>query len=457
MKVVVMICRILVGSLFIVSGLIKANDAWGFFYKLQEYFEPGAFNMPAMDGIGLELAIFTCVAEILLGIALLTGAKMKLTVVLSLFMMVFFTWLTGYTSTCDPHGETEIANAAGEIEMIANQCVLECGCFGNAIPLEPKESFIKDIVIMIFLVPISIWTFMGKVKLNEAKEDLFMFVGSLVVTAWFSMYMLDWVFPVLFTAISLLVATGIKKRFDSKHKEWYMAIGIVIVCGFFQYMTLNHLPMKDYRAYAVGENVRDNMKSAEELGVQGPVLATPYDIRNKITGKDSTILSTDWLKVYNTDWFKNTYGEPTNYDNPSIVIEEGYEPSILDFQIVTYEGDDLTEEKLAYEGYTFWHVSNTLEKSHACAQVDLNALAAEAQKSGHEFYAITNALYDDAETYRHDNQCQYPFYNCDQTELKIVVRSNPGLVLLKDATVLKKWAWKDIPTWEEAMEVMKSN
>jgi len=456
MKVVVMICRILVGSLFIVSGLIKANDAWGFFYKLQEYFEPGAFNMPAMDSIGLELAIFTCVAEILLGIALLTGAKMKLTVVFSLFMMVFFTWLTGYTSLCDPHGTKEITNAAGEIEVIANQCVLECGCFGNAIPLEPKESFMKDIIIMIFLLPISIWTFMGKVKLNEAKEDLIIFVGSLAVTAWFSMYMLDWLFPVFFTAISLLVATGIKKRFDHKHKEWFMAIGIVIVCGLFQYMTLNHLPMKDYRAYAVGENIRDNMKSAEEIGLQGPVLATPYDITNQITGKDSTILSSDWLKVYNSDWFKTTYGEVTNYDNPSVVIEEGYEPSILDFQIVTYEGDDLTEEMLAFEGYSFWHVSNTLEKSHNCAQADLNELAEKAQEAGHQFYGITNALYEDAEEYRHKHQCLYPFYNCDQTELKIVVRSNPGLVMLKDATVIKKWSWKDIPEWNDVKELMQS-
>lgn len=453
MKVVITICRILVGSLFIVSGLIKANDAWGFFYKLQEYFEPGAFNMPTMDGIGLELAIFTCVAEILLGVALLTGAKAKLTIILSWVMMIFFTWLTYYTSTCDPNGVKEITNELGETVEIANQCVLECGCFGNAIPLEPKESCWKDVFIMIFMLPITFGIFKGTVKLNEHKEDMIIFAGSLAVLAWFSLSMLDWLFPVLFTGICLLVATAIKRRTKGKLKEWFMAVGIVIVCGAFQYYTFNHLPMKDYRPYAIGENVRENMKSADELGLKGPVYATPYDIKNVKTGADSTIMSSDWLKVYNTDWFKTTY-EVTNYDNPEVLIEDGYEPRILDFQIVTYEGDELTEEKLNYEGYSFWHVSNTLEKSHDCAQVELNALASEAQKAGHQFYALTNAMYDDAEDYRHEHQCQYPFYNCDQTELKIIIRSNPGLVLLKDATVVMKWSWKDVPTWEEAQELM---
>ncbi|MCB0759946.1 MAG: DoxX family protein, partial [Flavobacteriales bacterium] len=116
MKLILTISRILVGSLFIVSGLIKANDALGFKYKLEEYFEPGALNLTFLEPFALELAIFVCVAEVLLGIALLTGAKAKLTAALSLLMMLFFTWLTYYTHTCDPHGVTQVVNAAGEVE-----------------------------------------------------------------------------------------------------------------------------------------------------------------------------------------------------------------------------------------------------------------------------------------------------------------------------------------------------
>ena len=72
------ISRLLVGSLFIVSGLIKANDPIGFSYKLNDYFAPGVFDMPWLDSLALELAVIACVAEIVLGIAILFGARMKL-------------------------------------------------------------------------------------------------------------------------------------------------------------------------------------------------------------------------------------------------------------------------------------------------------------------------------------------------------------------------------------------
>ena len=93
-----------VGALFVVSGLIKSNDALGFMYKLEEYFEPGALNLEYLTPYALQIAIFVCIAEILLGIALLVGALPKLTTVLTMVMMVFFTWLTWYTATCDPFG-----------------------------------------------------------------------------------------------------------------------------------------------------------------------------------------------------------------------------------------------------------------------------------------------------------------------------------------------------------------
>ena len=140
------------GGAFVVSGLIKSNDALGFMYKLEEYFEPGAMNLEFLAPWGLELAVFVCIAEILLGIAILVGALPKLTAVLTTIMMVFFTWLTWYTATCDPYGTKEIVDASGAVVEIANQCVLECGCFGNAIPLTAYQSFLKDVVLLVFVI-----------------------------------------------------------------------------------------------------------------------------------------------------------------------------------------------------------------------------------------------------------------------------------------------------------------
>ena len=82
-------------------------------------------------------------------------------------------------------------------------------------------------------------------------------------------------------------------------------------------------------------------------------------------------------------------------------------------------------------------------------------MAAEAEKAGHKFYAITNGSYDEVEDYRHTHQAAYPFYNMDQIELKIVIRSNPGLVLIKNGVVINKWAWRDFPAWADVAPSLK--
>jgi hypothetical protein len=373
---------------------------------------------------------------------------MKMVMSLTVLMMIFFTFLTYHTKECDPTGTKMIMDEAGQQVGIANQCVLECGCFGNAIPLKAHESFLKDVILLILCLPILIWSFLGKVTINTTKEDIIIYLASIVSITLFCMTLLDWMFPVIFTVLCLLVATAIKRRIVAVWKDWVIAGAVLIICSVFQYYTLNHLPLKDYRPYAIGESISENMKTAEEIGETPPVYATEYLIKNIKTGADSTMLSSDWLRAYDTEWFKTTY-EVTSYAGKEILISEGYSPRILDLEIVTYEGYDMTYDILEDPGYVFLHISNTLSATHACAQAPMNALANEALKSGHRFYAITNALYDEAETYRHEHHTPYDFLNCDQTELKIIVRSNPGLVLIKNGVVINKWAWKDIPTWDE--------
>ena len=82
-------------------------------------------------------------------------------------------------------------------------------------------------------------------------------------------------------------------------------------------------------------------------------------------------------------------------------------------------------------------------------QTAFNELAKSAQADGHNFFALTNTLYDENESYRHNHQVPYDFLTCDQIELKIIVRSNPGLVLLKNGVVIEKWAWRDVPNYED--------
>ena len=132
MKYIVQLSRLLVGVLFIISGLIKLNDPLGFSYKLQEYFSSDVLNLPFLEPYALGISVLVVVFEVVLGVFLLIGYKPKFTVWSLLGMIVFFTFLTFYSAYFDK--------------------VKDCGCFGDAIKLTPWESFTKDVVLLFFVL-----------------------------------------------------------------------------------------------------------------------------------------------------------------------------------------------------------------------------------------------------------------------------------------------------------------
>lgn len=130
MKTTLKIIRFIVGILFIFSGLIKANDPLGLSYKMQEFFEVWGWH--GLNDYTLALSILMNAFEIIAGVAVLVGWRMKLVSWLLLLLIIFFTFLTGY------------ALLSGKIHT--------CGCFGDCIPLTAQTSFIKDIILLILIL-----------------------------------------------------------------------------------------------------------------------------------------------------------------------------------------------------------------------------------------------------------------------------------------------------------------
>lgn len=124
MKPLLIISRIIVGILFIFSGLIKANDPLGLSYKMQEFFE--VWNLHGLNNYTLALSVIMIAFEIIAGVAVLVGWQMRLFSWLLLLLIIFFTFLTGY------------ALFSGKIK--------ECGCFGDCIPLQANQSFFKRFI-----------------------------------------------------------------------------------------------------------------------------------------------------------------------------------------------------------------------------------------------------------------------------------------------------------------------
>ena len=138
MKVLVNTARIIVGVLFIFSGLVKANDPLGLSYKMQEFFDVWS-RTPSLTGMmhflydyAFSFSVITITLEIIVGIGILLGYRKKFFTWLLLVLIVFFTFLTGY------------AALSGKIAT--------CGCFGDCIPLTSMQSFIKDLVLVVLIL-----------------------------------------------------------------------------------------------------------------------------------------------------------------------------------------------------------------------------------------------------------------------------------------------------------------
>ena len=136
MKTIVGIARIFVGIFFIISGFIKMNDPVGFSYKLQEYFGEDVLNLPFLQPFALGIAVFVVIYELLLGVMLILGYRKKFTMWSLLLMIIFFTFLTFYSAYFNK--------------------VTDCGCFGDALPLTPWQSFWKDVVLLVLILLIFI-------------------------------------------------------------------------------------------------------------------------------------------------------------------------------------------------------------------------------------------------------------------------------------------------------------
>jgi uncharacterized membrane protein YphA (DoxX/SURF4 family) len=437
--------RIVVGSLFVVSGLIKANDTLGFAYKLEEYFDEkslGAFWAIFHD-YSLVLSILITAVEIVLGLAVLFGGKSRLVNITLLAMTVFFAWLTWFTATCND-AQTAAMSAGEAFDKV---CVNDCGCFGDAMrgsvgrSLTPWESFYKDLTLMFLVVVLLVES--ARIKLNTWQQDAIIFIPSTIFIAIFGGWLFGWWFPNVFALVAFGLYMAMKHFVRHRHIEWMVAAAMFVMAFGFAIYTYAHLPIKDYRPYAVGNNIHDQMKSAEELGLEPTIYANIYNLKHKETGEQKVANSKEYLdqKMWN-EW------DVESSSDESILIQRGYEPPIPVFIVNDADGMDVGEDLLNESGYSFWLIAYKIDGTDVKIQPAINAFAEAAQADGAKFIGITSSGYDEVEDFRHTHQNAFPYYTADEIFLKTIVRSNPGILLVKDGTILAKWNRNDLPSYQ---------
>lgn len=372
MKILVQISRVLVGVLFIISGFIKANDTIGFSYKLEEYFE--VFHMPFFAHYAVPMAMFICIFEIVVGVVLLLGSYARINAWLLLLMIIFFTLLTGYSA-------------------ITNK-VTDCGCFGDAIKLKPVQSFIKDLVLLVFIAIIFIGHQHIKPLFNKSINGIAIFV-SLVVTTFFTIY------------------------------------------------TYMFLPKVDFLPYKIGNDIAKLREIPDGAPRDEYEMIFIYEKGGQQHEFTANNLPTD-LDTYKF------------IDRKDKLIKEGFKPAIHDFKLYNDAGMDYTDSLLAdKDNYKLVLVQKSITESRAGIEPKIAELANAFQGAGYKFWALSATAPEEVEVYRHEHQLAFTYYLMDATPLKSMVRSNPGLLLLKGNTVVKKWSAYNLPSFETVKKYMK--
>ena len=269
--------------------------------------------------------------------------------------------------------------------FIANP-VKDCGCFGDAIKLTNGETLLKNIVLL----------------------------AAAIVTA---MRPLD------------------MARLISKSNQWIVTnyTLVYIVCT--SLYCLYALPTFDFRPYHIGADIKKGMKIPE--GAEQPEFETTFILKKNGQTREFTL---------------DNYPDSTweFVDSKTVQTRQGYEPPIHDFSLTDTEtGEDITDNVLSHKGYTFLLISRSLAYADDSNFGDIDQIYEYASEHNIPFYCVTASTDSDINRWRDLTGAEYPFCTADETTLKTIIRSNPGLLLLKDATVIGKWSHNQLPDPDE--------
>ena len=260
--------------------------------------------------------------------------------------------------------------------------VKDCGCFGEALRLTNVQTLLKNIVLL----------------------------AASVVVAWRPLRMY---------------------RFLSRSTQWIAINYTILFVLLLSAHCLYHLPLIDFRPYHIGMNIKKGMEIP--AGAPQPEFETTFILQKHGVKKEFTLDNypdSSWQFV----------------DSKTVQTKEGYVPPIHDFSIQKADGDDITDSVLTAKGYIFLLVSPHLEQADDSNFGDIDLLYEYCQERKIPFYCLTASTKKDIDHWADITGAEYPFCFTDETTLKTIIRSNPGLLLLKDGTIIRKWSHNDLPS-----------
>ena len=258
--------------------------------------------------------------------------------------------------------------------------VTDCGCFGDAVKLTPWETFYKNVVLIVLVIFLLVKVY----DIQPIWSDSFAKKVSL---------------------ISLLLFVGII------------------------FYVLRYLPIIDFRPYAIGKNIPEGMMIPE--GAEQPVYEDTW-IYN-VNGEDQVFTTED--KPWNIEG-------ATFVDRKTRTLKEGYVAPIHDFTMEN-GGEDITELLMAKEKLMLV-VAYNLKLTSSNGMQEVKELSERAMEKGYTVYCFSASTQEDYEKVKKEFNLDFDLLFCDETTLKTIVRSNPGILILDKGTIIGKWSWRQM-------------
>ncbi len=285
-----------------------------------------------------------------------------------------------------------------------------------------RRTIIFTLLYMMLMTPLTLY-----IALNNPVTDCGCFGDALIISNWATF----WKNIVLVALIIILLI--FHKKFHTfllPRIEW-IAVSIFIFIGVgLSVYSYQHLPMIDFRPYKVGVNIPEAMTIPD--GAKLDVYKTTFIYTKNGVQKEFTLENypkgdSAWKFV----------------DQKTVLISKGFKAPVHDFSIVDAQYDDITDQILSDPGYTFLLVMYDVSLATEKGVKKTEDIYKKALAKGMKFYALTASPDIDIQNFVKEMNVTYPFCKTDPITLKTIIRANPGLMLIKDGTILGKWNWRD--------------
>jgi len=286
------------------------------------------------------------------------------------------------------------------------------------------------LLFMVFFTPFTLY-----VAIVEPVAHCGCFGDAIILPNWVTFYK-----NLLLLTATILIFIKRKqfKPLFSERTDWYLAGTAALASLLLSVYCLRNLPIIDFLPWKIGSYVPGQM-------VSQPEVANVYLIfENLQTGERAEFPATNY------PWDDPEWAAVWKYVDQRREVVSPYVPApVTGFAIRDADNNDLTEKYISNPGLQFLVVAYDLSTANARAFADrITPLNFQAEDHGHSLVVLTGAPIEAIEAFRHQHQTPYPFYQVDAVALKTMIRSNPGLLLLKDGVVVGKWAHRNIPDYE---------